>query len=128
MDKLKEYVKMSEEAKEIQESRIYLLRGDMFTLFSATNCSNGSTPMLTETSGEKRDLIWLPRQDQLFDMMRGGNTKDKLYYFHYWVINEIYGNDDAPTDIFHTLEQLYIVYIMQENYGKIWINNKWIIE
>ena len=71
MDISKEYIKMCEKAVEIQEIRNQLGLGDYYSPYGHGFSLHGENKLI-----DKHDIIWLPRQDQLQDMVkgRGNNT------------------------------------------------------
>jgi len=66
------------------------------------------------------DCIWLPRQDQLQEMVEGTiyEKLGKLY-------REIVAMDFYPCD---SAEQLWLAFVMREKYGKVWDGEKWVNE
>lgn len=84
---------------------------------------------------DKRDnCVWLPRQDQLQDMVLGiKNSWNKPNYLtielREFIDKQIDGDImDYTIEIkysYDTMEQLWLAFVMYENYNKKWINNKW---
>jgi hypothetical protein len=79
-----------------------------------------------------KDLVkehskWLPRQDQLQEMMSNSSDSyvaaivDNLFAF-------TMGVSDSDNYIPETMEQLWLVYIMSERYDKIWNGADWDVE
>jgi hypothetical protein len=116
MDTSKEYIMMCRMAEEIQsEGRkkgIFTSKHDFFKYVSE-GCSNIS--------------VWLPRQDQLEEMLNGESWEKigKLYAFGNSRQNDaIHLNSDK----FNTLEKLWLAFVMQKKYKKKWLSEeqKWI--
>lgn len=74
---------------------------------------------------EGDDNIWLPRQDQLQAMY--GNMSDCLSAIYRWEetssIGDYYCYD---YDLFTSLEQLWLAFVMKEKYNKTWNGEEWI--
>jgi len=69
-------------------------------------------------------LIWLPRQDQIQEMMpwhEPDRVHQWLLKFFYFLTNEI----GIDVSIFTTAEQLWLAFYMYECHKKIWRNDKW---
>ena len=66
-------------------------------------------------------LIWLPRQDQLQEMFNR-TTWHLEQSFHYFFLerSKIKGNSDK-----RTMEQLWLAFVMDEKFNKIWNKDKW---
>ena len=142
MDFSEKYIKMCEEAKEIQEgwkikegdtiARVWWNRvwyreviGFASLTFGDTWCrvvpSTYEFPVnnLQPAEGYK-DFIWLPRQDQLQEMIFPGvpafliqNTFTKWCQENYQYAQE-----------FLTMEQLWLAFVMWKKYGKVWNEEK----
>jgi hypothetical protein len=107
MDTSPEYIKMCEKAKEIQELWHNIDRDE--------NCFYAFVPEAEESS------IWLPRQDQLQEMVRQTNEtspelnqrfNDHLYNLHI-------GEDK------YSFELLWLIFVMREEYNKNWTGEEW---
>ena len=72
--------------------------------------------------------LWLPRQDQLQDMLDKPTEMAKHLFFADWINDECHEYDCDKAHIVDslTMEQLWLMFIMKENYNKIWKDNKWI--
>ncbi len=79
------------------------------------------------------DAIWLPRQDQLQEMvaptlpidggvLRYANAARGFVYALYQAVEK-----DAPSyfEQFASMEQLWLAFVMKEKHGKVW-NGKWV--
>jgi hypothetical protein len=110
MDISSDYIKMCEGAEEIQElscrvGGFFLEYPDSDILIDATGSvyyADGAT--LQTTKHPKWDaIIWLPRQDQLQEMLPDCN-------------------------IFKSMEQLWLARVMSKRFLKIWNGDKWILK
>lgn len=71
---------------------------------------------------KKQNLIWLPRQDQLQEMVYyNGITGHLLNDFDRWY------RIDSPQGVERwSFEQLWLAYVMKEKYGKVWNKEAWV--
>ena len=123
MDTSKEYILMCEKAGEIQKLWEYRKRGD-FCVFKNTNnlwvigCSNQFKNPVSE------NYSWLPRQDQLQEMVLKNNTKVySLGQFTKWVLEDICCNNMEANK--WSMEQLWLAFVMKEKYNKVWNGKEW---
>lgn len=88
--------------------------------------------------------IWLPRQDQLQEMVdtelwrkiynftlfttQGDETKINMINYGYsWPENRPIGElPPINVDLFPSMEQLWLAFVMKEKYGKVWNGEEWI--
>jgi len=134
MDKSQEYIKMCETAEEIQKAWDCGKIGDYYVEWHP---KKGSGPLeniyyhySVELSGcndeyPNPDLfrtVWLPRQDQLQEMIKGYNPYDLAHYFPRIV--EIID----PKRKMKSMEQLWLCFAMYEKYNEIWNGQEWIKE
>ena len=71
------------------------------------------------TRNFEREHFWLPRQDQLQEMVDGGFTHQTLERFYQWYHSEISRN-------LSSMEQLWLAFVMKEKYNKTWDGDKWV--
>ena len=76
--------------------------------------------------------IWLPRQDQLQEMVIPEDEKDCLNKyivllddFQDWVLNDCTGLEWAHLHAV-TMEQLWLAFVMKEKFNKTWNGDKWV--
>ena len=124
MDTSKEYVLMCEQAKEIQENKD--IPDWKLMLFNRKGIEWGQGDWYYyETiwkDASKNKVIWLPRQDQLQGMLKGAcmlcytSSLDQFFQdnMEKWEKKEIIAK----------MEQLWLAFIMSENYDKIWTGKK----
>ena len=119
MDTSKEYIKMCEKAREIQnlidmfQLGNFLWRGKAY-LYEACVCD--AVPCF------KDEKVWLPRQDELQDMIEKvvdyettAILESKFHEFLVWL-----GEWD-----FTSMEQLWLAFVMFEKYKKVWDGKEW---
>lgn len=148
MDVSKKYIKMCEKAKEIQEMWKPQI-GDWYLhkrYFNAGEISKFiiCQPIILERIWKnKDDYIWLPRQDQLQDILIDENYTEyeNPLNLNRTMMDEVSEYvDKSPFWAgykykpyyhgFDTLEQLWLAFLMYKKYGKIWNENKgeWVNE
>ena len=72
------------------------------------------------------ECIWLPRQDQLQEMVDGDDLFMSICDFAAFVeISCIRARGDFRLRDFHSMEQLWLAFVMKEKYNKVW-NGKWV--
>lgn len=74
------------------------------------------------------DWVWVPRLDNLFDLLPGGYMS-RAILMHFFA----FGRDEyeglytkPPSEIFKSIEQIVIGLVMYENYKKVWDGTDWI--
>ena len=122
MDTSEQYIKMCD-CEEIQEGRPEN-EGDFFAQdgdpqYVETYCSCWSQEFSIDL---KKTDIWLPRQDQLQEMVI-----DADYAMSYLTrIMDWAGITLAKYLLqFTSMEQLWLAFVMKEKYGKVWDGEKW---
>jgi len=150
VDVSQEYIKMCEKAEEIQNGKQEWSSGDIWyteepngTEFPQIHILGGSPehgihicPVCWQLrEGTWNQGIWLPRQDQLQEMLYSpqpqGYGYDKLvslkllewateYNKHY----DCVGYKEYPNS-FKSMEQLWLAFVMRERFGKAWSGTKW---
>ena len=121
MDKSETYVKMSGKAEEIQNGwqpqvddywcwfscpeRIYLIQHYL--------------PVVGERTKEGNCKVWLPRQDQLQEMIEVVDPKPHKLIKMLWDWVAITGNTQ-----FESMEQLWLAFVMKDN-GEVWTGEDW---
>jgi hypothetical protein len=128
MDTSETYFKMCEKAKEIQKIHeyedgsyeAYIYNGKLTVSLICIGCDyeHGCTPDFVPGG------IWLPRQDQLQGMIDWNKdflTLDKVRLFY-----EFTKQIDWKHRLFHSsIEQLWLAFVMEEKYNKVWTGNDW---
>ena len=108
MDKSETFIKMSEKAEEIQALKPESAYEDKEFWHIA----------------DDGDLTWLPRQDQLQEMVEDGASSrfahDFVYHFWQFVNHEL-----AAVARCSSMEQLWLAFVMEKRYNKVWANNEW---
>jgi len=121
MDTSETYVKMCEKAEEIQN--VLLVREpiphfDDEDFMVCHKCKEWPIKCVFSDCTELTP-IWLPRQDQLQEMINENNVPAIviLHLFKEWAYKE-----HKP---FKTMEQLWLAFVMSEKYGKVWNEEEW---
>jgi hypothetical protein len=68
--------------------------------------------------------IWLPRQDQLQEMVDDTDDR-KLSLIEKWT-DQTYIDHWKPWGIFKSFEQLWLAFVMSEKFGLIWNGTEWV--
>ena len=129
MDTSEKYIKMCESTKEIQCDRIMgrYKFGELYYIESG-HSHGGKFRYIGSYDGYEKDKkiieksIWLPRQDQLQEMVDIISGKYLQWHNGYVVFQHWY--IDAETSYFTSMEQLWLAFVMYEKYQKIWDNEK----
>jgi len=122
MDTSKEFIELCRQAKEIQalwrpDNGDYALQPDgNVNLLWSNYLPDKSYRWVLNTT-------WLPRQDQLQEMVFEGSIWVLLNRFHGFVFN-IYKRYDKDM----TMEQLWLHYVMRLKFNKSWENKDWVKE
>ena len=80
-----------------------------------------------------KDWIFLPRQDQLQDMIGDSEPEKLINGFISFVLHSPEGSSFESCWImdcyekYTSLEQLWLVYVMMTKYNKTWEGHKWIV-
>ena len=82
-------------------------------------------------SMNRADIIWLPRQDQLQEMVVKGRTPTKAIMDLEDAFHDYFCWDDGwiPSQYacsFTSMEQLWLAFVMKEKYNKMWNGEEWI--
>jgi len=132
MDTSKEYIKMCEKAREIQE--LWFRENGNFVFWKATN----SIKIITDTfnTDDLKIFIWLPRQDQLQDMViekwKKGIKEGNSYRgypisfiedFNQFIRCQIAQKYNCVN---WSMEQLWLAFVMENLYNKTWNGEGWI--
>lgn len=135
MDTEKEYIKMCEKAEEIQKKVWRAKDGDYCV---GNDYEKWDAPLVhalsddEELLGFKKNiqrikkyvtdngLIWLPRQDQLQNMVYSSLSSWQLVQT-FW--NWLWTKESASTKL--SMEQLWLAFVMREKHGKIWTGEEW---
>ncbi|MCP3680290.1 MAG: hypothetical protein GY782_08595 [Gammaproteobacteria bacterium] len=111
MDTSPEYIKMCEKAGEIQKDKLEII--SMKDFYDIEN-----------------KLVWLPRQDQLQDMIDHALEIFKSDLNQWSIDNALAIDDDNYIWIgyFDSLERALLAFIMHEKYNKKWNGEEWVNE
>ncbi len=126
MDISKTYIKMCEQAVEIQALASYpyaevKIGDDWVWRFEST------TDLDRQWQQGQNRKVWLPRQDQLQEMV--GGLECGFIDWENWLGNIYgynYGNKpNGHLHIFDTYEQLWLAFVIKEKFGKVWNGEDW---
>ena len=119
MDISKEYIKMCVAAKELQKQ--WKCKGGDFYSFDGgiSTLIGGSVPF--------KKSIWLPRQDQLQEMLSKEYVDcfAMLTDFCRWQVKEDYYLEDLFAGN-ESMEQLWLIFVMKEEFDKTWDGKNWV--
>lgn len=114
MDTSKKYIKMCEKATKIQSgSQFGHVKFNYFAGQSLRIYYGGIDTIETH-------YIWLPRQDQLQEMLPNYDLDSLEVKFHLW-LNDINYSSNSELKSF---EQLWLAFVMKEKFNKYWDNEK----
>jgi len=124
MDTSEEYVRMCKKAKEIQ--KVWNPEnGDFY--FDLVNERVYSYCSSAIGKGYTGIDVWLPRQDQLQEMITDGLAWKHVLFDEFvrnqeanWITGEIKN--------FGSFEQLWLAFVMYRKFNKIWDGEKWVEE
>jgi len=77
----------------------------------------------------KEQALWLPRQNQLQSIMEPNN--ERVHSLIRKVVDEHYHDFSknsmaAAHELFYSMEQLWLAYIMKEKFHKVWNEQEWV--
>ena len=114
MDTSEQYIEMCKNATEIQALKPFTCHD-----ISSENSSLTYNGDFIEQTDDIDMTIWLPRQDQLQDMLDNEYAHTTIFFFYrFWMIA-----DKSPRD---TMEQLWLAFVMENKYSKQWDGQNWI--
>ena len=112
MDTSETYIKMCD-CEEIQE-------------LAFKGCRNSRDYWYEKSrDGDIVEVIWLPRQDQLQEMV-GGYSAGHIDWAA-WIWNT-YQEEKNPfkQSLFTSFEQLWLAFVMKEKFSKVWVDSGWV--
>lgn len=127
MDNSKQYVEMCEKAKEIQE--LWEPEDGDF-VFYHHSLGNGKEEICVEVGHNSTADRWLPRQDQLQEMVRGRNPIPAalLWDFARWEDDASFSRYGLKSWEDLSFEMLWLAYVMHKLHNKVWNGTDWIAE
>jgi len=131
MDTSEQYIKMCEKAEEIQRLRPIEPPFDKWEAgdFYAADCPLGPCVSVHNDAGSYglgQFTTWLPRQDQLQEMMMPSLGNDFIGCAPF-ILNERL-HDSLPRGIVNwgaSYEELWLAFVMKKRYNKIWNGEDW---
>ncbi len=152
MDLTKQYIKMSRKSVEIQANWKWIIGKCYYNIIlnEVHICTDNNLSGHWDTT--HKNSMWLPRQDELQVMLKDKirhNHRNSMSYlkgYEHGVGQEGYidrmltvefykfikleeGYPHPQYDYikqFDSMEQLWLAFVMKENYNKVWNNNEWI--
>lgn len=127
MDKSPEYIMMCEKAEEIQTIKADKFEnGDFMKWFGVSiydeRLNDGRDG--PKTYGTSKDIVWIPRMDQLAEMIETWNKKYSTAFFQNIVANSVYRN--ISVNGYDSIEKHLLAFVMSEKYDKRWVNGEWL--
>ena len=114
------YIKMCKKADEIQREW-KPQNGDFYYFCQGVLVANVHQESLQEAFGDDyQHLIWLPRQDQLQDMIDSIETPARII----WCVG-CWCNHNKYAGAFRSMEQVWLAFVMFSLYHKKWSNGEW---
>jgi len=121
VDTSEQYIKMCEKVEEIQEE--WKKEYSDFVIVKCVN-SDKNVLMLFLQTFEHNIMIWLPRQDQLQEMIIGTFTNE--LHNDAWGAMRLCVEFGRRNDLYYSLEQLWLAFVMKEKFNKTWNGEDWI--
>ena len=119
-------IKMCEKGEEIQK---YSPVADADVSLDEGICLDTKGDVYWRCRGQ--GFIWLPRQDQLQAMVIDNTPNpDKLgsLLSRFWVFCSCFYQGKLTFEVFTSMEQLWLAFVMKEKYNKTWDGTDWIIK
>jgi hypothetical protein len=139
MDKTEQYISqckaLPEEIKKLWKKElgdfVYVPEYDMIhTVFDgADNEYSASTNHISQHYRHIDKCTWLPRQDQLQDMVKNVGIvsfSNNLFDLDFEFSNFIMEFRSSYLSKFKTMEQLWLAFVMNEKFNKKWNGHEWI--
>jgi len=122
MDESKEYIEMCRKTTEIQE-----LWEPKVGDWGARNHQVGCLDLIIYPK-PKGSFTWLPRQDQLQDMLKDYNKWTPLYWIRRFkgFSQSLYNSWEIERLETMTMDKLWLMFVMRENFKKKWDGKEWI--
>jgi|GEM_PF-705718 len=141
MDKSSRYIEMCKGAREIQETWNHKT-GDIFATdagevlfwvpgkYGAPEIKKGFGVTRSDKVVTLARYTWLPRYSQLIEAAQdesGVNFRDVTFHFYTW-LEAPYGSGTIklPKELFTSNEQVWLAYVMEKRYGKVWTGEEWL--
>lgn len=150
MDTSETYIQMCRQAKEIQgawnrspgDFTIYSTSGELLIYNRETSLpeysicyakNGGQSRILTKSEWDKEKHVWLPRIDQLIELL-GFNSAPIYTFDAIWMIigSAVVGKNQKRPHVpkeyfvkFDSFEQLFLAVVMIDRWFKIWNGSDW---
>jgi len=131
MDVSEKYIEMCEKAEEIQKE--WKDNSGDFYVSKTDHSTQGIRHNILISTRSKKDCIWLPRQDQLQDIIKDNYTDKETnipflhpYNHMLWDLVDRLNQGDYCIKFGVSMEQLWLAFVMEEKYNKTWNGKDWI--
>ena len=136
MDTSEKYIKMCEKAEEIQKMRLDKWEEGDYVFDKGYDDVRLVFQNAKWLMGYGIYMVWLPRQDQLQEMIWLRVPSKKPRTLLIWLLNSVVFPEDPPTnkniadnenkywEQFDSMEQLWLAFVMKEKFNKIWDDKK----
>lgn len=122
MDASPEYIKMCEKAVALQSlHKVDKSRDEWYEYIPRTDVED----MVGGFDWNKAILVWLPRQDQLQEMV-GGYHEDEHQHVSLLHNFDTFLDFLSVPNPYHSMEQLWLGFVMHEKYKKHWNGEDWV--
>ncbi len=130
MDTSETYIKMCESAEEIQEQKENIAKGDYWCWSSYPGqtywkTDNYPLPKIRSTKHHTAERIWLPRQDQLQEMVKRYSLAELCCDFEVFATSRYQDTENTTAFLFTSMEQLWLAFVMKEKHNKVWGGEGW---
>ncbi len=129
MDTSPEYIKQCEKAEEIQKLKTPIVPVSLYRLTSGEVINGNTGDYIANVESNdcvlRYKYIWLPRQDQLQEMVKL-HPFELIAKFHSFCMWDEQYEDARENLLLVTMEQLWLVFVMNEKYNKVWNGTDWI--
>ena len=125
MDTSKEYIKMFEQAGEIQEQRKKWQWSDFYCETPIEWLDKGKLPAMSIALSIKNkryeNETWLPRQDQLQKMI-----SQKFFNYRMFISNfDYFCREEMRSEDFDSMEAYWLAFVMEQQFLKHWTGESW---
>ena len=83
-------------------------------------------PIIGDYNDSEKGAIWLPRQDQLQEMFGTFQECCQRLFLEFGLLTHMYDVADHPK--FTSLEQLWLAFVIQKKFDKVWTGEEWVKE
>lgn len=131
MDASEQYIKMCAKAVEIQQMQKSAPDFGMPDFegccdhYLACDIDEERESRCEKCYGYPKNLCWLPRQDQLQEMVPGSIISVSAEILN---MNSLNGREWSKRFEIHHLEKIWLAFVMHKKFGKLWDGEHWVME